>query len=269
MTGPAEWTGPIRAIIADDEPPARRRIRALLQGEEDVEVVAECRDGREAIAAVEAQAPDLLFLDVQMPEADGFDVVAALGAERLPAVVFVTAYDEYALRAFEVHALDYLLKPFDRERFRAALDRARGEVRRHRQRTAGDGEVDRRVQDLIESLRAPGAGYLRRIPVRSGGRIRFVEAEEIDYLEAEGNYVRIHAGERSFLIRDSLGDLETRLDPARFLRIHRGTIVRTDRIREMEPLFRGEYLIVLESGARVQSSRRCRAKLHQALGIDS
>ncbi len=266
-----ERNGTIRTIIVDDEPPARRRIRALLQGEPDIEVVAECRDGREAIAAVEENAPDLLFLDIQMPEANGFDVVAALGPERMPAVIFVTAYDEYALRAFEVHALDYLLKPFDRERFQTALARARRQVQRQREAPGGEREValDQRVLALLESLREPLSRYLQRFPVKSGGRIRFVDADEISHLEAEGNYVRLHTAERSYLIRDSLGSLEAKLDPERFLRIHRSTIVQIDRIREMEPLFRGEYLILLEGGARVQSSRRYRAKLHEALGIPS
>lgn len=260
----AETNGLIRAIIVDDEPPARRRIHALLDREPDIEVVAECRDGREAIAAVQEAAPDLLFLDIQMPEASGFEVLAALEPERMPAVIFVTAYDEYALQAFEVHALDYLLKPFDRERFAAALDRARKQIRRQRR-----GELDERVLALLAGLREPQTKYLERLAVKTSGRIRFIEIGEVDFFDSEGNYVRVHTAERSYLLREALSTLEARLDPQRFLRIHRGTIVQLDRIQELEPLFKGEYVVILRGGTKVRSSRRYRAKLHEVLGIAS
>jgi two-component system, LytTR family, response regulator len=255
-------TGAIRALIVDDEPPARRRIRTLLQAESDIAAVEECRDGREAIRAIEETAPDLVFLDVQMPEANGFDVVAAVGPDRMPPVIFVTAYDEFALRAFEVHALDYLLKPFDRERFRAALDRARRRIHQ----PAG-AAADPRVLALLTDLAAPGSRFLQRLPVKTANRIRFVSAAEMDYLVAEGNYVRIFAGGRSHLVREPLGNLEARLDPAHFARIHRSTIVRLDRVEELEPLFQGEYVLTLRGGAKVRSSRRYRAKLDGILGL--
>ncbi|CAN5885193.1 LytTR family DNA-binding domain-containing protein [soil metagenome] len=260
----AETNGVIRAVIADDEPPARRRIHALLDREPDIEVVAECRDGREAIATVREAAPDLLFLDIQMPEASGFEVLAALEPERMPAVIFVTAYDEFALKAFEVHALDYLLKPFDRERFQTALSRARAQLQRQRV-----GDADSRVLALLDDLRGPQQHFPQRIPVKSGGRVRFVEVEEIEYFEAEGNYVRVHAGGRSYLLREPLSALEARLDPRRFLRIHRGIIVQIPRIQELEPLFKGEYVVTLRGGAKVRSSRRYRSRLHEVLGMTS
>ncbi len=251
----------IRALIVDDEPPARRRIRDLLEAEPDVEVVGECRDGRQAIATIEAVRPDLVFLDVQMPEAGGFEVVEALGPERLPVVVFVTAYDRYAVQAFEVHALDYLLKPFDRERFAAAVQRAREELRRPRE--AG---VDPRIVALLEELR-PAARRLDRIPVRVGARIRLVPADEVDYFQAETNYVRLHVGKASHLVRDTLAGLEARLDPARFLRIHRSLVVNLSRVREVEPLFAGEYVLTLADGTRLTSGRSFRARIQEALHL--
>lgn len=254
-------TARIRALIVDDEPPARRRIRDLLEDEPDVEVVGECRDGAQAIATIEAVRPDLVFLDVQMPEAGGFEVVRALGAERLPAVVFVTAYDQYAVQAFEVHALDYLLKPFDRERFRAAVRRAREALRR-----PAEAGADPRLLALLEELR-PSARGLDRIPVRTGSRIRLVPVDEVDYFRAETNYVRLHLGERSHLVRDTLTGLEARLDPARFLRVHRSLIVNLARIREVEPLFAGEYVLTLHDGTRLTSGRSYRARIKEALHL--
>jgi two-component system, LytTR family, response regulator len=256
-------TSRIRTVIVDDEPPARRRIRSLLQREADVEIVAECRDGREAIAALTAEQADLVFLDVQMPEVDGFGVVAALPLRRAPVVIFVTAYDEFALRAFEVHALDYLLKPFDRERFQLALARARERILSQRQ-----SEADLRLLALVEGLKHPqGPTFQQRFPVKDGDRIHFVDTGDLEYIAAAGNYVELFTAQKSYLVRDSLGSVEARLDPALFLRIHRGTLVRIDRIRELEPLFQGEYLITLRGGARVRSSRGYRAALHRALNL--
>jgi two-component system, LytTR family, response regulator len=254
-------TDRIRTVIVDDEPPARRRLRSLLQRETDIEIVAECRDGREAIEVAASERPDLLFLDIQMPEVDGFGVVATL-PPRTPAVVFVTAFDEFALRAFEVHALDYLLKPFDHGRLQLALSRVRERIHFVRQ-----GGIDLRLLALMEELKPGRPDFPARFPVKDGGRIRFVEIGEVECITAEGNYVQFQTAQKSYLVRASLGSMEAQLDPALFLRIHRGTLVRIDRIREMEPLFQGEYLITLRSGTKVRSSRRYRAELHRVLKL--
>jgi two-component system LytT family response regulator len=244
----------IRTVIADDEPLARERLRALLDAEPDIEVARECRDGNEAVAAIRAESPDLVFLDVQMPELDGFGVIETVGVENMPAIVFVTAYDEYALQAFEVNAVDYLLKPFDRERFQKALARARAHVGRQAD------DINRRLLALIQGLKVP-QGYLERLVIRSSGRIFFLKAEEIDWIEAAGNYVRLHTGKESHLLRETMNSLEQKLDPARFLRIHRSTIVRIDRIAELQPLFHGDYVVVLQGGTRLTLSRGYRERL--------
>jgi two-component system LytT family response regulator len=250
----------IRALIVDDEPLARERIRTLLADEPDVEMIGECAAGREAIAAIQRQNPDLIFLDVQMPELDGFGVLQMIGAERMPAIIFVTAYDQYALRAFEVQALDYLLKPFDRERFQKALQRARLQIQQ-----AKDGDLNQRLLALLENLQ-PEKKRLERLVVKSGGRVFFLKAEEIDWFEAAGNYVRLHAGRESHLLRETIKNLETQLDPKKFLRLNRSTIVRIDRIKELRPWFNGEYAIILQDGARLTSSQGYREKLDALLG---
>ena len=226
------------AVIIDDEPLGRDIIRELLRKDADVSVVAECANGHDAIAAIEDTQPDLVFLDVRMPELDGFDVLAALNMDRLPIVVFVTAYDEYAIRAFEVNAVDYLLKPFDRDRFRRAVDRAKTQVRR--------GNRPR---------------YPERLVVKSTGRIVFVKTDEVDWIEAEGNYVQLHVGSNSHLLRMTIGSLEHHLDPAQFVRIHRSQIVNIDRIRELKPWWHGEYHVVLKDGTRLTLSRSYRDRL--------
>ena len=253
----------IRAVIVDDEPLARRRIRSLLVEAEDVVVVAECANGREAIRAIEESPPDLLFLDIQMPEVDGFDVLRAIGVGRVPVVIFVTAFDQFALRAFEAHALDYLLKPFDDERFEAALQRARERIRQQ----AG-GDLDRRLRALLEGVRGDRR-YLQRLVVPSGHRSVFVRTEEIDWLEAERNYVRLHVGGRAYLLRENLGHLEPVLDPTTFCRIHRSTIVNIDRIQAVESLLGGEYLVVLHDGTKLTSGRSYRRNLHALMGKES
>lgn len=253
----------IRAVIVDDEPLARQRIRSLLVEAEGVEVVAECANGREAIQAIEASPPDLLFLDIQMPEVDGFDVLRAIGVGRVPVVIFVTAYDQFALRAFEAHALDYLLKPFDDERFDAALQRARERIRQQQ-----GGDLDRRLRSLLREVRGDG-GYLRRLAVPTGPRSVFVRTEEIDWIEAERNYIRLHAGGRTHLLRENLSRIESALDPAAFCRIHRSTIVNVDRIQAVESLFGGEYLVVLHDGTRLTSGRSYRRNLHALMGKES
>ena len=250
----------IRAAIVDDEPLARRRIRNLLVDEEDVDVIAECANGKEAIESLEASPPDLLFLDIQMPEIDGFDVLQAIGVDRVPAVIFVTAYDQFALRAFEAHALDYLLKPFDDERFGAALERARERIRQQQ-----GGDLDRRLQALLENVRADH-GYLRRLVVPSGHRSIFVRTEHIDWIEAERNYVRLHVGGRTYLLRENLSHIVSALDPATFCRIHRSIIVNIDRIQAVESLFHGEYQVVLQNGTKLTSGRSYRRNLHAVMG---
>jgi two-component system LytT family response regulator len=253
----------IRAVIVDDEPLARLRVRELLAEAEDVEVIAECANGAAAIQAIEESPPDVLFLDIQMPELDGFDVLQAVGVGRVPVVIFVTAYDQFALRAFEAHALDYLLKPFDDERFEAALQRAR---RRIHERQGGD--LDVRLRALLEEVRG-GSGYLQRLVVPAGHRSIFIRTEDIDWIEAERNYIRLYVRGRAHLLRENLSRIEASLDPGKFCRIHRSTIVNIDRIQAVEPLFRGEYLVVLHDGTKLTSGRGYRRNLHQVMGKES
>jgi two-component system, LytTR family, response regulator len=239
----------VRIVIADDEPLARKTIRLLARRDPDVEIVAECRNGEEAVDAVREHKPDLLFLDIQMPRLDGFDVLEILGDEA-PAIVFVTAYDQYAIRAFEVHAIDYLLKPFTDERFEKALARAKDLVLRN------DAEREKQTR-LTASHRA----FTQRFMVRSAGRIVFLKAGEIDWIEAADYYARLHAGASAYLLRESMNDLEARLDPNAFVRIHRSAIVNLDRVREMRPLFRGELTVVLHDGTQLRMSRGRREDL--------
>jgi two-component system LytT family response regulator len=252
----------IAVLVVDDEPPARRGLRALLARQPDVHVVGEARSGREAIEAIRALRPDLVFLDVQMPEGDGFDVVRAIGVEGMPVVVFATAYDAYALKAFEAHALDYLLKPYDRERFETALERARVQLRRRRT------SADERLLALVERLDGR-TRWLERLTVTVGSRIRLVDVGDIDYFEAETNYVRAHIGARSHLLRTTLTALERKLDPSRFLRVHRSLVVQLARIVEVEPLFAGEYVLFLRDGRRLTSGRTYRAAVQEALRLRS
>jgi two-component system LytT family response regulator len=250
-------TGRIRAVVVDDEPLARERIRALLEAEPAVEVVAECGDGGAAINAVSRHRPDLLFLDIQMPEMDGFEVLEALDPDRLPAVVFVTAYDEYALRAFDVHAVDYVLKPIDPDRFRTAVARARGRMVRP------EGS-DRGVAALLDALRAERRGPVRFV-VRNGERLGFVRADEIDWIESDGNYAKLHAAGRVHVMRATLKAVEHRLDPETFVRIHRSFIVNLDRVTTVEPYFHGEYVVIMKDGTKLTSSRSHSAALRARL----
>jgi two-component system LytT family response regulator len=251
----------IRALVVDDEPLARRRIRKLLAHDHEIETVGECADGYEAIAAINSRAPDLVFLDVQMPELDGFDVLSRLSVAQLPLVVFVTAYDQYALRAFEVSAVDYLLKPFDRARFDTALRRAKARLASER-----GSELTERTLALLEELRAR-ASHLERLMIKSGGRAFFLKTEEIDWIEAEGKYVRLHAGRESYLLREAIGSLEAQLDPKKFLRIHRSSIVNIDRVRELQPWFHQDYRVILRDGTELILSRSCRKKLAELLKL--
>jgi two-component system LytT family response regulator len=236
-------------VIADDEPLARKTIRLLARRDPDVTIVAECRNGAEAIDAVHEHKPDVLFLDVQMPGLDGFDVLELLG-EDAPAIVFVTAYDQYAIRAFDVHAIDYLLKPFTDERFDKALARARQLVRQ-----GGEGRAN------LATLTAAHRATAKRFMVRSAGRVVFLKADEIDWIEAADYYARLHVGTSSYLIRESMNDLEIALDPEAFVRIHRSAIVNLDRVREMRPLIRGELVVVLDDGTQLRMSRSRREEL--------
>ena len=247
----------IRTLIVDDEPLAREGMRMHLKDAEDIEVVGECGDGEDAVIAIDALAPDLVFLDVQMPGLDGFGVIEAVGTGTIPAVVFVTAHEEFAVRAFDAHALDYVLKPVEPERLQRALQRVRAQLENR------NGEdLDTRLRALLGKVRPQGS-YVERLAVRAGGRISFVRTADIDWVAAEGNYARIHAAGATHLIRETMNALETRLDPERFVRIHRSTIVNSDRIQELEPLFQGDYLIILRDGTRLPSSRAYRDRLRR------
>jgi two-component system, LytTR family, response regulator len=249
----------IRTLVVDDEPMARERIRSLLAQEVDVEVVGECADGVQAVSAIQQLSPELVFLDVQMPAVDGFGVIQQVGPDRMPMVVFVTAYDEYALQAFEVHALDYLLKPFGRDRLQQCLDHARRQ--RERRQT---GELGKTLLALVQDFR-PEQKKQDRLVIKSGGRVFFVRTEEIEWIEAAGNYVRLHMKDQSHLFRETMNQMEARLDPHRFFRIHRSRIVNTERIKELQPWFNGEYVVVLQNGTQLRLSRSYREKLEERL----
>ncbi len=250
----------IRVLIVDDESLARDMLREMLQSDRQVVIVGESANGREAVEAIRTHSPDLIFLDVQMPELGGFEVLETIGAGPLPHVIFVTAYDQYAVRAFEVHALDYILKPFDQDRFDVAWRRARAHILAQQ-----NGGTDQRILQLLEELKA-GNKYLERLVLKSGGRIYFLETSDIDWIEAEGNYVSVHSGKKSHLLRETISSLESQLDPKKFVRIHRSSIVRIDRIQELQPWFHGEYRVILNSGTQLTLSRNYREKLHEALG---
>jgi two-component system LytT family response regulator len=270
----------IRTLIVDDEPAARAGLRHLLASDSEVVVAGECTNGREAVAAIQDVAPDLLFLDVQMPELDGFGVLHEVGTERVPSVVFVTAYDQYALHAFEVHALDYLLKPFSDERFRESLARAKAQVRHGRlAQLSGKlaalldtyGEPPPRVSGAATPTPTPApqsqqSASLERLVVKSGGKVTLLRVDEIEWIDADGDYARIHVGKGWHLLRETMKRLELQLDPARFVRIHRSTIVNLEKVKELQPFFRGEYVAVLHNGATLKLSRGYRANLEARLG---
>lgn len=247
----------IRTLIIDDEPLARQRVRGLLEAEPGVELAGECADGVEAIDAIKSLRPDLVFLDVQMPEVDGFAVLEALEPEEVPLVVFVTAFDEHAVRAFEVHALDYLLKPFEDERFRDALGRARS-----RQGRSDRDEAVHRVLGMLREANGAGDG-IRRIMIKSGGHITFLRTAEVEWVEAQGDYVSLHSQGKRHLVRENIGDMERQLSPNAFVRIHRSTIVNVSRIKELQPLFHGDYAVVLLDGTRLTMSRSFRERFFQ------
>jgi two-component system, LytTR family, response regulator len=274
---------PVRVLIVDDEPIARRRMRRLLRLEDDVDVIDDVGSGREAIEAIQRDRPDLVLLDVQMPDVDGFGVVDALGVDHMPPTIFVTAFNEYAVRAFDVHAIDYLLKPFDTDRFRAAFVRARVHLEQR-----SSAEQGRKIRALLEQVLGEGGAtavsdraasavgaanggtsappprhrFVDRLMVKHDGRVYFVKATDVDWFEASGNYVRIHTGKVSHLIRETMQRVESQLDPSMFVRIHRAVIVNVDRIRELQPWFAGDYVVILRDGRQLKLSRTYREHLH-------
>lgn len=250
----------LRALVVDDEPLARDRLSSLLADDPEVEVIGECADGPSAVAAIRGDRPDLVFLDVQMPGSDGFGVVESVGPEHMPVTIFCTAYDKYALRAFEARALDYLLKPFDRDRFAIALGRAKEQVRRRQ-----ESGVQERLQALLDDVKPAPAG-LERLAVKSGGSVYFVRTDEIDWVEAAGNYSKLHAGKQVHLLRETMTALEAKLDPKRFARIHRSTIVNLERVRELQPYFHGDYVVILNDGTQLTLSRNHRPRLGERFG---
>ena len=242
----------IRALVVDDEPPARDLLRSLLGRLPDITVVGEAGDGREAVSAIETLRPDLVFLDVQMPELDGFSVIEEIGPDRMPAVVFVTAYDRYALRAFEVHALDFLLKPYDQKRLAAAVRHA-----------TERGVMTAQLKALLRELRTAGGS---RLSIKSDGRVRFLDTEAIDWIEADDKVVRIHAGKEVHLMRTTLSSVGRQLDTATFVRIHRSTIVNAKRIREIQPWFHNDYVVIMADGTKLMTGRAYRTALKHLIG---
>jgi two-component system, LytTR family, response regulator len=250
----------IRALIADDESLARKFIRRMLKDDHDVEIVGECSNGRETVAMIKKENPDLVFLDVQMPEMDGFAVLEAIGIERLPEIIFATAYEQYAVRAFELHALDYLLKPFDQARFKDAIKHAKERFHSERQ---NDGRMQ--ISALLENIKSKPQ-YLERLVIKAGGRITFLSTDEINWIEADDKYVHLHTSKTTPMVRQTLSAMETQLNPEKFRRVHRSAIVNVERIAELQPLFSGEYSILLHDGTKLTLSRNYKDKLFDLLG---
>ena len=239
----------IKTAIADDEPLARERIASMLDAHKNYQIVAQCKDGAEAVAAIRKERLDLVFLDVRMPELDGFQVLEALGGGGpVPAIIFVTAFEDYALRAFEVSALDYLLKPFDRARFEKTLTRFEEQLQR------GQLGVSEGLRHFLSTL-TPAADYASRFPIKSSGDIYFVRAEEIDWIDAAGNYTALHVAGRKHLVRETMKSIESKLDPRKFVRVHRSAIINIERLRRLQPYFHGEYVVTLQDGTTLTSSR--------------
>jgi two-component system, LytTR family, response regulator len=262
-------TAPLRVVVVDDEPLARSGMCGLLARDPELTLVAQCADGAEAVAAIAGLKPDLVLLDVQMPEMDGFEVLREIGPARMPVVVFVTAFDRFALRAFDVAAVDYLLKPFDDERFDLAIARAK-----HAVRNAEAGELGRRLMRLVERQGEPAppadapaeaTRHASRLVVKSAGRTVFVRVEDVDWIEADDYYAKLHVGEKTHLLRETMGSLEARLEPTRFFRVHRSAIVNLDRVREVQFLFGGEHVVILHDGTKLKLSRSRLEKLEAML----
>jgi two-component system, LytTR family, response regulator len=258
---------PVRIIIADDERLARKKLRILLDSEPEVQVVAECEDGRQTVSAIHAHLPDLLLLDIQMPDLDGFQVLDEISPAQMPVVIFTSAYDQYAIRAFKAHALDYLLKPFDQERLHHAIERARSELRK-----SGDREITHRILDLLSRVRSENLSVSEpdgRLVIRARGRVVFLNLDEIDWVEAAANYVRLNVGKESYLFRETISRISERLNPNHFIRIHRSTIVNVRKIKELIPVNSGEYIVVLKTGKELSCSRGYRAPLQRMIDKNS
>ncbi len=254
----------IRTLITDDEPLARDRIKRFLREEHDIEVIGECGNGEEAIEFINEKHPDLVFLDIQMPEKTGLEVVRSLLPGNLPTIIFVTAYDHYAIQAFEVHAIDYLLKPFNRERMQKAVSRARESIAAKKPA----GTIDEKLAALIAGLR-PERKYLERLMVKSSGRVLFLKTDEIDWIEASGNYLKLHIGRESHMLRETMSGIESKLDPEKFLRIHRSALVNIERIKELHPMFSGDYSVILSNGKELTLSRNYRDRFNELFDIGS
>jgi two-component system LytT family response regulator len=250
----------IHVCIIDDEPIACRRIQRLLKEDTEVEIVAICNDGEEALEAIQQFHPDLIFLDVQMPGMDGFEVLSSLNPDSMPHVIFVTAFDRYAIKAFEVHALDYLLKPFDRKRFEQAVQRSKGQIYQTQERSNSSELVA-----LLKEMKSQSQ-HLERLVVKSQGRVFFLKTDEIDWIEAQGKHVSIHIGKETHLVREAMNSLETELDPKKFARIHKSTIVNIDRIKQLQPLVHGDFKVILRDSTVLTISRRYRQKIDELLG---
>lgn len=244
----------ISALIVDDEPLARKGVAQLLEDVDDVTIVGEAADGTQAVRQIEEHAPDLVFLDVQMPEMTGLEVVREVGVDQIPVTIFVTAYDEYAIDAFDAHALDYLLKPIDEERFAEALDRARTQIQQAEADALGD-QLRGLLRQYADTEAQEADECIERFTIRSRNRIYFVEAEEVQWIESEGDYVALHDGEETHLVRKTMKELEERLDPNRFVRVHRSYIVNTEYVEELRPLKHGTYRLIMQSGTPLKSSR--------------
>jgi two-component system LytT family response regulator len=252
----------IRSLIVDDEPLARDRIREMLKEHPEIEVIGEARNGQEAVDLILNQNPDLVFLDIQMPDLNGFEVLEKLNPEQLPLIIFVTAFDQYAVRAFDAHAVDYLTKPFDRKRFAEAMDQAKVFLK-------GSGSPDAAsILSMLEELRV-GSRYLERFAIKNGETVSFIRAEDVDAIEAEGNYVRLTIGSSSHLLRDTLNNVESQVNPRMFVRIHRRTIVNINRVKELQTWARGEYRVVLLTGAHYTLSRGYRQHFDSFIKLGS
>jgi two-component system, LytTR family, response regulator len=244
----------LRVLVIDDEPPARKKLITLLRDEPGIEIAGQASNGVDAVAAIEEHHPDAIFLDIQMPGMNGFEVLEALDAGKIPLVVFVTAYDQHAVKAFEVHAVDYLLKPFDRSRLQHCLSRLRDQ----------HGSANSKLQELLTEFRP--RDYLSRVIVKSRGRVLFLKIEDLDWIETSANYVELHSGKQSYLLRETLTALEERLNPRQFVRVHRTAIVNIDRIRELQPWSHGDFIVVLKDETKLRMSRRYRGNLAEIWG---
>jgi two-component system, LytTR family, response regulator len=251
----------MRTVIADDEHLARQKLRVFLDAELGVQVVAECRDGKQAIAAVESCQPDLLLLDIRMPDLDGFQILERIPADRMPVVVFTSAHDQYAIRAFEANALDYLLKPFEQQRLHRAVEKARAELlKSHDRNIAG-----RVLRDLLAQTKTAPKSADQRFMIKAGGRLVFLDFDEIDWIEAAANYVKLNVGSASYLLREGIGRISERLDPGSFIRVHRSTIVNVRKIKELQPCDSGEFIAILRNGKELSCSRGCRPQLQRLI----